>query len=316
MKSKRSKVHPRHKRRYRVTNWAAYNEGLRRRGDLTIWFSPNVIRCWTPLPSGRRGRQRHYSDTVIELALGLRLLFGLPWRQTQGFLASLLELMGLECPVPEFSTLARRSRKLGVALVRRPAERPLHLILDATGFAVFGQGEWAAAQWGARGKRGWRKIHLAVDDRGVIRAAVLTEPNASDPTVAPELLHHIDEPVAEVIADGAYDSRSVYRAIQKKGARSAIPPARNAVVTGDPAHRDRDAHVKRIEEVGRRQWRNEAGHHRQARAENTFYRLKREFGPRLRARHPQAEQVEMLTACNLMNRMVELGFPSSMPVRA
>ncbi|MEN0066081.1 MAG: IS5 family transposase [Myxococcota bacterium] len=316
MRSKRSKVHPRHKRRYRVTNWASYNQALRRRGDLTVWFSPEIVRCWTPLPSGLRGRPRQYSDAVIELALGLRLLFALPWRQTQGFLTSLLDLMGLDCPVPDYSTLARRSRDLDVAVVRRPADEPLHLALDATGLAVFGQGEWAAAKWGGRGKRGWRKLHIAVDERGVIQAAVLTEPGASDPTVAPELLEQVDDVIAEVIADGAYDWRSVYRAIQRMGARSVIPPSRNAAVTGKPEHRDRDAHLRRIGEVGRRQWRKEAGQHRQARAENTFRRLKSEFGPRLRARHPKAQQAEILTACNLLNRMVELGFPSSTPIRA
>ena len=26
------------KQKYRVTNWAEYNEGLRRRGDLTVWI--------------------------------------------------------------------------------------------------------------------------------------------------------------------------------------------------------------------------------------------------------------------------------------
>ena len=44
MMSKRSKVHPTYKTKYRVTNWPEYDRALVRRGDLTIWFTPSAIR--------------------------------------------------------------------------------------------------------------------------------------------------------------------------------------------------------------------------------------------------------------------------------
>ena len=73
--SKRSKVHPKYKTRYRVTNWPEYDRALVRRGDLTIWFTPAALRTWTPLPTGQRGGQPRYSDPCVELALTLRNLF-------------------------------------------------------------------------------------------------------------------------------------------------------------------------------------------------------------------------------------------------
>ena len=76
--SKRSKVHPTYKTKYRVTNWPEYDRALVRRGDLTLWFTPAALRTWTPLPTGERGGQRKYSDPCVELALTLKLLFGLP----------------------------------------------------------------------------------------------------------------------------------------------------------------------------------------------------------------------------------------------
>ena len=30
------------KKKYRITNWPAYNESLRQRGDVTIWLSDEV----------------------------------------------------------------------------------------------------------------------------------------------------------------------------------------------------------------------------------------------------------------------------------
>ena len=34
------------KQKQRVTNWSEYNEGLRRRGDLTVWISEDALDLW------------------------------------------------------------------------------------------------------------------------------------------------------------------------------------------------------------------------------------------------------------------------------
>ena len=82
-----SKVHPTYKTKYRVANWSAHNQAIVRRGDVTVWVSSEAIAAWTPRRSGRRGGQRRYSDLAIETALTLRLLYHLPLRQAEGFLA-------------------------------------------------------------------------------------------------------------------------------------------------------------------------------------------------------------------------------------
>ena len=78
---------------------------------------------------------------------------------------------------------------------------------------------------------------------------------------------------------------------------------------------DRDAHLDRIKEVGRRRWRLETGQHQQARAENTFYRTKKRFGARLSARNEEAQRNEVVIACNILNKMTELGMPNSVALR-
>ena len=115
----RSKVHPRYKTRYRVTNWAEYDRALRDRGDITLWLTPAAIAAWTPLATGAPGGQRRYSDVAIETALAVRLVFGLPWRQTEGLLRSVVSLMGLELDIPDHTTLSRRTGELEVTLDRR-----------------------------------------------------------------------------------------------------------------------------------------------------------------------------------------------------
>ena len=96
-KKKRSRVHPKYKTKYRVRNWSEYDQALVSRGDLTIWFNDEAISAWEPEPSGARGRPQSYSTLAIETALALRLVYSLPWRQTEGLLASVIKLMGVVC---------------------------------------------------------------------------------------------------------------------------------------------------------------------------------------------------------------------------
>ncbi len=91
---------------YRTRNWQAYNEALKRRGSLTIWFDPEM--SWDAAPTGRRGRQQTYSDAAIQTCLLMKVLFGMALRQTTGFVESLLRLVDLDWMVPDFSTLSRR----------------------------------------------------------------------------------------------------------------------------------------------------------------------------------------------------------------
>jgi hypothetical protein len=63
---------------------------------------------WKAEVSGRRGRQKIYSDAAIQACLTFKVLFGLPLRQTTGFVESLLKRAGLDWSVPDFSTLCRR----------------------------------------------------------------------------------------------------------------------------------------------------------------------------------------------------------------
>ena len=107
---KSSRVNRKYKTKYRIRNWKEYERGLRSRGDVTIWLSEEAIAVWTPPKTGLCGGQRRYSNLAILTALALRVVFRLPLRQTEGFLDSLLSLMGLEVEAPDHTTLSRRGR--------------------------------------------------------------------------------------------------------------------------------------------------------------------------------------------------------------
>ena len=313
----KSRVHPKYKAQYRVSNWSDYDQALVQRGDLTIWISPDAIAAWTPSPTGQRGGQRRYSDLAIETALVLRLVFDLPLRQAEGFLRSVLKMMGLDLAAPDHTTLSRRSRHLDVDLLPADLRRGRHLIVDSTGLSILGEGEWAAAKHGGKGIRGWKKLHLGVDECGMIVAEQLTESGADDATTAPELLGQIDGRIRRIVADGAYDERSIYEAGKARGAVVVVPPSRSSVSAEQRSapHRARDRVIAHVRRVGFRQWKKERGWHQQARAENTMFRYKRIIGPALRARDPDGQRVEARLACSILNRMTQLGRPASHAVR-
>ena len=110
---------------YRVSNWSAYNQALTQRGSLTVWFSTEAVAAWLYQGPPQRGAQYRYSDRAIETALTLRLIYHLPLRQTQGFVASILQLMGLDLSVPDYSTLSRRHRHVPVDVPIQPAQAPI-----------------------------------------------------------------------------------------------------------------------------------------------------------------------------------------------
>ena len=206
--------------KYKTTNWSAYNDSLKRCGSLSIWFDPEMV--WVPPPSGKRGRQQSFSDAAIQARLTLKVLFGMPLRQTTGFVQSSLRLIGLDWSVPDFSTLCRRQKTLNVSLPNRGGTGPLNLLIDSTGIKAEGEGEWNARPplsrmpcmccraAGGPKRRTWRKIHIGIDEETLeVRAVEVTTSNVGDAPMLPELLNQIpdDQTVGSVTADGAYDTR-------------------------------------------------------------------------------------------------------------
>ena len=307
-----SRVHPNYKTQYRVTNWPSYDRALVQRGDITMWISEDAIDAWAPRPSRKRGGQRKYSDVAIETALTLRMVFNLPLRQAEGFLRSLFDLMGLCLEVPDHTTLSRRSQHLDVRLRRIATDKPMHLIVDSTGLSIVGEGEWAAAKHGKRGKRAWRKLHVGVNRAGVIVAQVVTDSNVDDASTGVDLIKQVDSKLTSITGDAAYDTGAIYDAALERGAKVVVPPTRKAVVSGRrQCATARDRTIRKVKKLGRREWKKVSSYHRQGTVENAFFRYKSIIGDRLRVRSPEAQRAEAVVACNVLNRMFELGRPVS-----
>ena len=300
------------KRQYRIRNWPDYNSALVRRGSLTLWVEQGAVDKWRDTTSPvRRGRRRFYSGLAITCALTLREVYHLPLRSTQGLVSSVLRLLGSDLSAPHYSTLSRRAASLEVKLPRL-SKGPLHLAVDSTGVKLYGEGEWKVRLHGADKRRTWRKLHLAIDHRTQEAVACsMSEQYVLDRRELPGLLKDVEGEVAEVLGDGAYDFQDCYRAIHARGARSVIPPQRRARIRSGLEFGDRNAAVVRGREVGRDEWKKEAGYHRRSLAETAMMRMKTIFSERLKAREWRRQEAELRVRCAALNRMTSLGMPRS-----
>ena len=205
-----------------------------------MWVSEEAINGWKAAPRTTPGGQPAYSDLAITTALMLRAVFRLALRQTEGLIASVLRLLGIDLPVPDHSTLARRARTVTLPSPQPRASGALHLLVDSAGLKLCGPGEWLIEKHGTRKRRSWRKLHVGIDAQsGRIVAATLTDRDIDDAAQVGPLLDQITGPVAALTGDGAYDRTSVYAAVHERHAEAAVvvPPRADAVLSETAATR-------------------------------------------------------------------------------
>jgi hypothetical protein len=306
--------------RYRIRNWADYNKSLVQRGSLTVWFSDDAAKNWLEKPSSnmKKGHPRVYSDEAIVSALIIRGVFHLPLRALQGFLLSLVSLLQLALPVPDYSRICRRSASLGALIKRLSKKRPTDLVFDSTGLKVYGEGEWKVRQHGKTKRRTWRKVHLAIcPDTNEIVMECLTENNVADCSVMVSMSPLIPPSVRRVYGDGAYDTSECRRVLANLGIESVIPPQKNAVVQeshNDPWRHFRNDAIAEIaglggDEKARSLWKKLKKYHRRSLAETAMFRLKTLFGGSLKSRTPANQRAEIMACCLAINEMNRLGMP-------
>src|SRR3954452_25151396 len=304
------------KTQYRLRNWSAYNAALIARGRLTLWVDEDAVTAWRYTGTTQRGAQYVYADAALKCVLTLRAVYHLALRATEGLARSVFALLEAALPVPSYSSLSRRAAEMDVALGALPRATPLHLVIDSSGFKVYGEGEWTVRQHGWSKRRTWRKLHLGVDEAtGEIVAAVASETGGSDDAALPDRLAQVGGGLSQVSSAGGYDMRHCYDALAERGAKAVIPPRRNAKIwqhvncAGAPWQRDEN--LRAIRHQGRRRWKQESGYHRRSLAETTFFRLKTLFGPTLHARAFAQQATELFLKVAALNRMTQLGMPES-----
>ncbi len=311
------------KKRYRVRNWKEYNESLVRRGSIEFWIEKGLAEVWregdTIIIRKKRGGQRQYHDSLIELCRLVGKVFHQRLRQTEGFVRSIFNQARISLEVPDYSTVCRRGVKLHVSLPREQ-KATVVAILDSTGLKVYGEGEWKVRKHGYSKHREWMKAHVSIDGDGEIRAVRLTENSVDDATAGVELLHQQGtDTIEKVGGDGAYDKRDFYQACKDQEVGTIlIPPRKGAKIwvhgNGSGEKHPRDENLRAIRATTRKRWKQESGYHTRSKVETTMFRTKTIFGDRLWSRTTKNQETELAIMAKALNLMLYNGMPESYAV--
>jgi IS5 family transposase len=207
-------------------DWHNYNEALVRRGELEL--DSSVIDEWNrdlkKANDGKVGEPFHYPESYIRLLAFIRLLFHMPYRETEGFVHFLSKhIEGLK--VPDYSTIDRRVNRLDIDLDESliKSNSPVTIAVDSSGVKVHNGGDWIRHVW--KVKRGYLKIHFAVDikTKQVVSMDVSSE-KVHDGKRLKRLVNRAEESVRvkRVLADGAYDSRANFNFLDGRHIKPVI----------------------------------------------------------------------------------------------
>lgn len=267
--------------RYRTKNWAEYNQSLINRGSLTLWISEKTLSSWTPNRDPQHfGRPFLYSEDLIRAALIAKSVFRLTCRALQGFLQSIMQLSNQSLPIPSYSQLCKRSRRLKLPS-KLSRKRPQHLVFDSSGLKVYGEGGWHVKKHGTSKRRRWLKIHVGIcPEAHEILLAEITSDAAHDSRPFPSMIERAPKGVKHVYGDGAYDTRGCYAALRRKAIDPHIPPRQNAVVHAEDGSLLKRNDAIRIiaalgnDDIARSIWRKLTGYSKRSLVETCFSRLK------------------------------------------
>jgi len=317
---KHTTTHSRRKTLYRVKNWSDYDKALVERGSITFWISADFEKTWMHTGKKQRGSQFDYSDQAILVMLTVKEVFHLTNRGVEGFVRSIFQMMKINLPVPDHTTVSTRGKNLKVNLPKK-ANQKLNIVMDSTGLKIYGEGEWKVRQQGVSKRRTWRKLHIGANpEDGEIQAVILTENSVSDDAAVEVLLKQIEQEIDKFAGDGAYDKRKVYDALNAHSpdVKALIPPRKNARIWkhgNTKAERlKRDENLRSIRKHGRKEWKKNSGYHIRSLSETAMFRLKAIFGDELSTRLLETQTTQALVRCAALNRMTHLGMPQSYKV--
>jgi len=265
-------------------DWVAYNEKLVKRGELLL--SLDFLDTWdqelNSLNQNKVGRRYQYPWTFIKFLMFIHIIFGLPYRQLEGFVRRLSELVPQVKPI-DYTNIWKRGTKLDIDLAETIAEsdEPVVIAIDSSGIKVANRGDWIREEWDVH--RGWIKVHIAVNaETKEIIGIEVTDEHVGDCTMFEPVIEQAennlkDVDIEKVLDDGAYDANDNFDILNNKNIVSGIKIRQNASTEtkGSPS---RKKYVKEFKDLKYTQWRDKYDYGQRWAVECVFSAVKRITG--------------------------------------
>ena len=289
-------------------DWKETDERLIRRGELILDPSlmKNHVNELKTMNKHRIGRPYTLSNSYIKLLTAVRYLYGMPYRQLEGFTNALHRLVP-DMPTGDYSGLRKR-------ILRQPTDpykdlknttEPVTIAVDSTGISVHKAGGWVERKHGK--KRRYIKLHFAVnvETHEVVAMEVSTD-DTHDVRALPGLVEGSGKNarVSRLLGDGAYDSSRVYDLLESLGIGVVVKPKRNG--RSDRGHPDRCRAVELVRSMGYEGWAKLTGYGGRWAVETAYSTFKRLFGEHSLARSFEGIARELAGKVSLYNMLVNM----------
>jgi hypothetical protein len=296
-------------------NWSSYNQSLVRRGEILLGF--DVINNWDTelkeMNKDKIGEPFHYPNTFLLLLGYAKVYFHLPYRQTEGIAQG--HAKGKLPSIPDFTTINRRINKLNIPINtdkdKVSKDEYIIIAIDSTGIKVTNRGQWMQDKWHLKNKKGYLKIHVAVNVKTKkILSMQVTDEHVHDSKALPELVNGVMKSdkkivIGKLIADGAYDGNEIFRYLGDNGILPCIKVRKNARVRWKKGNILRNLSVL-AQKKDLQKWKDSVSYGQRWIVETVFSCLKRRFGEYVYSIKLQNMIQEMMLKASLYNKMISV----------
>lgn len=291
-----------------MIDWPSYNKSLVKRGE--ILFSHDFLETWDleldRMNENKKGKPFTFPDSLILFIGYIRYSFHLPYRQTEG----VIKATGKSLPShPSYGQICKRINKRLNVDVSSSIDDGDYIILavDSTGIKVTNRGQWMADKWGLGKKKGYLKIHVAVNIKTKeILALDVTDEKTHDGKIMKKLVENVlkitpnKKKIKSILGDGAYDSNDNFRFLNDKKIDPIIKVKRNSAVILSENNKTRNKEVRQ-QTKDFLKWKKKKRYGHRWMAETAFSSIKRMFGEYIMATSFQNMVKEMILKVSLYN---------------
>lgn len=231
----------------------------------------------------------------------------------EGLAREVFGALGLK--IPNFRTLHYRFTHSDISLSDSPEPEELPddfvIILDSSGIKVTNRGEWLRKKHGKKARKGWIKLHVALDfKRKKVVAMEVTDERVHDSQKGKELLQRAKKEgedkgkkISKVIADAGYDTHEFFRYLGEEGIEPAVLVRKDAKIGGNTV---RD-HVIRQIRRGKKKWKEMVEYGKRWLVESFFSAFKRWFGEYVVSKRFENIRRELVFKVGIMNTLLMAG---------
>ena len=298
-------------------NWSTYNQSLVRRGEILLGF--DVIDSWDnelkKMNKDKVGEPFHYPNTFLLLLGYAKAYFHLPYRQTEGIAQG--HANGKVPSIPDYTTISRRINRLDIKIENDDKNEQFKdeyivIAIDSTGIKVTNRGQWMRDKWHIKNKKGYLKIHVAVNVKTKkILSMKVTDEHVHDSKALPELVENIipsdsmTPAIGKLFGDGAYEGNDIFRYLADNGILPCIKVRKNARVRWKKGNILRNLSVI-SQKNDLQKWKDSESYGQRWIVETVFSSIKRTFGEYVYSVRLKNMIQEMMLKASLYNKMISI----------